>query len=249
MPWHLLRETHHLDQTGVSTDTDRSKEQMEQQDEHDAHKNFASRYLCHPNPAIAILTWIVTILLILGLLFACLLLVTYIAFHPKSPKVHIRDIAVRHLGAVIASPTTFFSTALLKADLGLILDVANPNTRLKILFDDIHLNVFFDDIRVGEAVLAGFSQAKRSALASVEKDVESDGVVLPRAVASSLLRALAQQRISFRVVIRVKIRFQIGKLKTPRLKFVERCDLDVRPLATFTRESVLRKNCDSDIKL
>ncbi|KAF3773365.1 hypothetical protein EJ110_NYTH55486 [Nymphaea thermarum] len=153
-------------------------------------------------------TWVMAIVCafiwLVVIVAGVIVLVIYLVFHPTEPKV---DIASGTLNALYLDGGTF-----LNADLTLLMNLTNHNSKVHIKFQSISFTLFFDNALIATRAVEPFAMGSHeSALANVE--FVTSAVYLSPNEVQELQNEVKNNRVRLKVEGAFETGFKLGRLR------------------------------------
>ncbi|KAK6149451.1 hypothetical protein DH2020_016976 [Rehmannia glutinosa] len=146
----------------------------------------------------AILCMIFSILIIL---FGIATLIIFLAVQPKNP---VFDTPAASLSAIYFNPPEFIN-----GDVTFLANFSNPNRRLSVRYEYLHVQLYFSGSLMAAQVLRPFSQSPGEAsLVSVR--LLSSSVYLPPNLAMELQRQVQSNRVVYNMKGAFRVRVRLG---------------------------------------
>lgn len=176
-------------------------------------------YLPHPGRT-NFCTWataiVCAIIWLAIIVIGVIVLVMYLVFHPTEPKVNI---ASGTLNALYIDSGMF-----LNADLTLLMNFTNHNTKVHFKFQFISFNLYFDNILIATRTMEPFAMASRKyTLANVE--FVTSGVYLQPNEVQELRNEVNNNRVRLKLEGAFQTGFKLGRLRRVYRWTFWRCNL------------------------
>ncbi|KAJ4705381.1 Late embryogenesis abundant protein [Melia azedarach] len=157
---------------------------------------------------------IVSIVFILGLAA----LIIWLIFRPiNKVKFHVTDVSLTEFNLTANNNLNY--------KLAVNITIRNPNKKIGVYYDRIDARVYFDDVRLKSVPLTPFYQGHKTT--SVLNPVFEGQQLLLGGAITDYNAEKNSGVYSIDVKLRLKVRFRLGKLKTPKFKPTIKCELKV----------------------
>lgn len=165
--------------------------------------------------------WCIALLIAGAIILAALgLLILYLTFHPRFPRLEVTHAVLKRIGL---DPTTY----VFKTEMTAFLKFNNPNGRVDLRYEDINLKLYFRDDIIATQVLESFGQKRGNT---------TDGFVLrmvsPNYTELTPLSALIMEHqivkkgtIVYKLFGKMTVIMRLGKLKRIHYQFYLTCQL------------------------
>ncbi|KAJ0612759.1 putative Late embryogenesis abundant protein [Helianthus annuus] len=178
------------------------------------------------------------ILITLAIILAIITLILWFVFRPNVPKFHVDDVTLTQFNLSETNDTLHYN-------LNVNMTFRNPNRRLGIYYDKIEANGLYHGVRFSTADVVGFylGHKKENNVSAVFKGEQVVSGVKGKYEAEN-----GDGVFKIDLKLRLKIRFKVWWMKTPKFKPKFDCDLKV-PLSVKGRVSdqkFERTKCDFD---
>ncbi|KAL3635522.1 hypothetical protein CASFOL_020069 [Castilleja foliolosa] len=128
-------------------------------------------------------------------------LIIYVAIQPKSP---IFDTPASSVRAIYFNPPQF-----LNGDIAFLANFSNPNKRLRVRFEQIHVDLYFYESLIASQILVPFSEGPGEArLVSIRLLIGA--VYLPMNLGMELQKQAVRNRIVYDMKGAFRVRFKTG---------------------------------------
>ncbi|GFP90978.1 uncharacterized protein at1g08160 [Phtheirospermum japonicum] len=128
-------------------------------------------------------------------------LIVYLAVQPKSPSFDTPAASVR---AIYFNPPEFIN-----GDITFLANVSNPNRRLNVRFEHMHVDLYFSESLIASQVLVPFSERPGEArLVSIR--LLTSAVYLPSNLAIEIQRQAVRNRIVYDIKGAFRVKFKTG---------------------------------------
>lgn len=177
-----------------------------------------------------LLTWMCSLVFLFVLLFGIVVLVTWLVFQPKAPKVDVEKVGITGLTALSLTISTNISYEIM---------VGNPNKRIGIYYDDTNVHVELNGMTIGEGIIPAFYQGYKNTT-YLKGEISSQNLTLNAGTLSLLTSN--PTNVPLYATVDVKVRIKVCSIKSPKIQVKVRCDLNVD--LTITSGSQLKyKHC------
>ncbi|KAI3743328.1 hypothetical protein L1987_61035 [Smallanthus sonchifolius] len=179
-------------------------------------------------------------LITVAIFLAFIGLIFWFIFRPNAPKFYVDDVTLTQFTLSPTNNALYFN-------LTVNMTFRNPNRRLGIYYDSIQANAMYHGQRFSTAELTGFYLGHKNEN-NVRTVYKGDQLVMLGVVESKYVSEKSDDVYRIDLKLRLKIRFKVLWLKTPKFKPKFDCDLKV-PLSSKGRVSVSgakfeRTECD-----
>lgn len=161
-------------------------------------------------------TFLLKIILSIIVIVALAALIVWLIFRPINPiKFHVTDAQLTQFNLT--------SSNNLQYNLSVNITIRNPNKKIGVYYDRIEARAYYEDARLDSKMLTPFYQGHKTT-SVLSTSFEGQQLLL-----NEDLQDFNQERTSgtysVDVKLYLKIRFKLGKIKTPKLKPVIKCEL------------------------
>lgn len=183
----------------------------------------------------ALLKIIIAIIVIVGIA----VLVFWLVVRPHKVKFEVNEATLTEFN--LSNNTLYY-------DLALNMTIRNPNKRLGIYYDKIEASPYYEDQRLTTITLTPFYQGHKNTTVLEPAFTGQNMVLLSGSELTSYNSENASGVYSVNVKFSLRVRFKLGKIKTPKYKPKVDCDLTV-PLSSGSSASTAvftPTKCDVD---
>lgn len=186
-------------------------------------------------------------LVILIILSGLTVLIFYVVFQPKLPKATITNVAITKFNVTNRAGGAITSLAemqnpVLNANIGVTIQVENPNEKLGIHFKDASVIVSYNGTQFAHSVVAPFYQAKKTS-SLVVADLNASSAPLSESQGKELEVAIGKNDIPLVARINVGAALQIGSWVIPPVHIHVACSLRASPPTAPQGAKLLSKSC------
>ncbi|KAI3706435.1 hypothetical protein L6452_24179 [Arctium lappa] len=167
-----------------------------------------------PPPRYNLVRLIAIVLLALIVLVGLTILIIWLTIKPKKLVYSIEDGSVHNYNLSNSNH--------LNATYYFVLRAYNPNKKVSVYYDKVHIVVLYDDQTISTGIIDPFYQPKRNAT-RFKLNLSSHDVTLPQQIARDLKVERSSGQIEMIVKLKARIRFKVGMWKSRHYRMKVTC--------------------------
>ncbi|XP_071721097.1 NDR1/HIN1-like protein 3 [Rutidosis leptorrhynchoides] len=182
------------------------------------------------------------ILITIAIFVGIIALIFWFIFRPNVPNFHVDDVSLTQFTLADNNNTLYYNLAV-------NMTFRNPNRRLGIYYDKIEANAMYHDQRLSTAEIEGFYLGHKKENNNMSTVFKGEQIVVFKSNEKLKYESENKDEVyKIDLKLRLKIRFKVWWMKTPKFKPKLECELKV-PLSGKGKVNSVkfeRTNCDFD---
>ncbi|OIW22013.1 hypothetical protein TanjilG_28760 [Lupinus angustifolius] len=200
------------------------------------HRRSRRRICC------TICFWIILIILILLLLIGVASTVVYLLYRPHLPSFTVTAIKLSRFNLTHSSLSSKFDVNV---------TATNPNKRITFSYDSTNVSIFSGNLDVGDGTVPGFKHGEKNTTI-LKVSILRSGVALDTENEAKLKSSMnSKSGLPLKVQLETKVKVNMGKLKTPKVRIRVVCD-GIRVTLPVGKKSTVgstsNAKCDVDVR-
>ncbi|KAL0397000.1 UNVERIFIED_CONTAM: NDR1/HIN1-like protein 13 [Sesamum calycinum] len=189
--------------------------------------------------------WTTLVILLLLLLAAIAGAVLYVLYRPYRPSFSVASLQLSKFNLTDTALTSSFNVTLI---------ARNRNSKITFFYDQISVKILSGDVDIGDGSFPGFTHGRKN-VTSLRTVISSSNSPFPDGTDISALKSSFRSRnLPLQIQLETKVKAQIGKIKTKKLKIRVTCDgikisIPTGKTATTATTSNLKCKVDPRIKI
>lgn len=176
--------------------------------------------------------WLCSILATITVILGFAVLIFWLVVQPRAPKYQVDNVRIDGLDFTSNTLTTVTTFQVM---------ARNPNKKIGIYYDRIHVKVETDGLNLGEGDLPTFYQGHKNTT-YIDGTLNSGVLQIDQATQTVLLAAQNEGKVPLDLHVDVKARVKIGSWKSRKFTVKVRCDIDLDVRRT-SGSQVVSKRC------
>ncbi|MCL7032173.1 hypothetical protein MKW94_014406 [Papaver nudicaule] len=187
-------------------------------------ENYTRKSKKRPSNCCCGLFWILSIILLLGLLAAIASGIFYIVVRPKALQYSVEIFSIKSLGGNLTSSAS--SSLKLSPEFDVTVKSQNPNGKISFYYfmEGSSATVSYSNVKLSAGTFKTFYQPTRNATV-IEMVLKSNGVQISNETRASLIDRQELGNIPFTLDLNVPVKVKVGSIKTWTMTLQVNCDV------------------------